>query len=270
MLFRTSGSQEITSVSEDQVIQTQDLTKIFEKGKKREVVALDSVNFDVERGEVFGLLGPNGAGKTTLIRILVGLLTPTMGTATVLGKDVTKNPDYVRERVALLPQEAGIYERLTARENLVYYGGFYGIPIDVLNRRADALLDMVGLREKEDYQVKGFSGGMKRKVLVARALIIEPQIVFLDEPTTGIDTIGARIVRNMLKKLSAEEKRTIILTTHDLNEVSELCNRVGILSDGKLAAIGKPSDLEEKFKAANLEDVFMGLVTGEGVYGEHR
>ncbi len=255
-------------MADDPVIQTEDLTKIFEKGKKREVIALDSVNLEVERGEVFGLLGPNGAGKTTLIRLLVGLLTPTRGKAIVLGKDVTKDINYIRERVALLPQEAGIYERLTARENLVYYGGFYGIPEEELHKRADRLLDLVGLRKKEDYQVKGFSGGMKRKVLVARALIIEPQIIFMDEPTTGIDTLGARIVRNTLKKLSEEEKQTIILTTHDLNEVSELCDRVGILNEGRLVEIGKPQELEEKFKAANLEDVFTGLVTGEGVFRE--
>lgn len=251
----------------DIVIRTEGLTKIFEKGRKREVRALDNVDLEIKRGEVFGLLGTNGAGKTTLIRVLVGLLTPTEGRAFVLGKDVTKDVEYVRERVGLLPQEAGIYERLTARENLVYYGGFYGIPEDELNRRADRLLEIVGLKDKEHYQVKGFSGGMKRKVLVARALVIEPEIIFLDEPTTGIDTLGARVVRNLLKKLSSEQKRTIILTTHDLNEVSELCDRVGILNDGKLVAIGKPSELEEKFMAANLEEVFTGLVTGEGVYG---
>lgn len=251
---------------EETVIRTENLTKIFEKGKKREVVALDDVSLEIGRGEVFGLLGPNGAGKTTLIRILVGLLTPNSGTASVLGRDVVEEIDYIRERVALLPQEAGIYDRLTARENLVYYGGLYGIPEDELNRRADNLLEIVELKDKEDYQVKGFSGGMKRKVLVARALIIEPEIIFMDEPTTGVDTIGARVVRNMLKKLSSERKQTIILTTHDLNEVSELCNRVGILNKGKLVAIGKPSELEEKYKAANLEEVFTGLVTGEGVY----
>ncbi|MFX0106887.1 MAG: ABC transporter ATP-binding protein [Candidatus Hodarchaeota archaeon] len=252
----------------DTVIETRNLTKIFEKGKKREVVALDKVSLEVKRGEVFGLLGPNGAGKTTLIRVLVGLLTPTSGEASVLGKDVLQYVDYIRERVALLPQEAGIYERLTARENLVYYGGLYGISEEELQRRADRLLDIVGLRSREDYQVKGFSGGMKRKVLVARALIIEPDIVFMDEPTTGVDTIGARVVRNLLKKLSEEEKQTIVLTTHDLNEVAELCDRVAILNEGALVAVGKPSDLEEKFKAANLEEVFMGLVTGEGVFGE--
>ena len=252
---------------DETVIKTENLTKIFEKGRKREVVALDKVNIEIGRGEVFGLLGPNGAGKTTLIRILVGLLTPTEGRAWVLGRNVVEEIDKIRPRVSLLPQEAGAYERLTARENLVYYGGLYGIPEDVLNDRADKLLDIVGLREKEHYQVKGFSGGMKRKVLVARSLIIEPEIIFMDEPTTGVDTIGARIVRNLLKRLSSEEKQTIILTTHDLNEVSELCHRVGILNDGHLVAVGGPSELEEKYKAANLEEVFTGLVTGEGVYG---
>ena len=251
---------------DDIVIRTENLSKIFEKGKKREVTALDHVDLEIGRGEVFGLIGPNGAGKTTLIRVLVGLLTPTEGQAWVLGKNVVEDIDYIRPRVALLPQEAGIYERLTARENIVYYGGLYGIPEDELHRRADRLLDIVGLRAKEDYQVKGFSGGMKRKVLVARALVIEPEILFLDEPTTGIDTIGARVVRNLLKKLSSEEKRTIVLTTHDLNEVSELCHRVGILNSGQLVATGKPNELEEKYKAANLEEVFTGLVTGEGVF----
>jgi ABC-2 type transport system ATP-binding protein len=259
--------REYATMQSDVVISTDGLTKIFERGKKREVVALDNVDLEIRRGEVFGLLGPNGAGKTTLIRILVGLLTPTEGAATVLGRDVVEEIDDIRDKVALLPQEAGIYDRLTARENLVYYGGLYGISEEDLNHRADRLLDLVGLRDREDYQVKGFSGGMKRKVLVARALIIEPEIVFMDEPTTGVDTLGARVVRNVLKQLSSQEKRTIILTTHDLNEVSELCDRVGILNEGKLVAVGKPSELEEKFKAANLEEVFTGLVTGEGVYG---
>ena len=253
--------------TEDVVIKTEGLSKIFEKGKKREVIALKEVDLEISRGEVFGLLGTNGAGKTTLIRVLVGLLTPTEGKAYVLGKDVTEDIDFIRQRVGLLPQEAGIYDRLTARENLIYYGGLYGIPEETLNERADNLLKIVGLKEKEDYQVKGFSGGMKRKVLVARALIIEPEILFLDEPTTAIDTLGARVVRNMLKKISSEQKRTVILTTHDLTEVKELCDRVGILNEGKLVAVGKPSELEEKFRAANLEEVFTGLVTGEGVYG---
>ncbi|MBD3157795.1 MAG: ATP-binding cassette domain-containing protein [Candidatus Lokiarchaeota archaeon] len=249
-------------------IETEGITKIFEEGKKQEVVALEDVTLQIKRGEVFGLLGPNGAGKTTLIRILIGLLTPTKGNASVLGYDVVKEIEKIRPRVALLPQEAGIYERLTARENLVYYGGLYGVPEEELQKRADRLLDIVGLREKENYQVKGFSGGMKRKVLVARALITEPEIIFLDEPTTGIDTIGARIVRNLLKELSSEENRTIIMTTHDLNEVKQLCHRVGILNEGELVATGAPGELGQKFKSADLEEVYVGLVTGEGVYQE--
>ncbi|MFO7835682.1 MAG: ABC transporter ATP-binding protein [Candidatus Thorarchaeota archaeon] len=247
-------------------IEIEDLTKIFEEGKKKEVVALKDVTLQIMRGEVFGLLGPNGAGKTTLIRVLIGLLTPTRGRASVLGYDVVNEIESIRKRVALLPQEAGIYERLTARENLVYYGGLYGVPEKKLQKRADRLLDIVGLREKEDFQVKGFSGGMKRKVLVARSLITEPEIIFLDEPTTGIDTIGARVVRNLLKELSSEENRTIIMTTHDLNEVKEICHRVGILNRGELVATGAPTELEDKFKAADLEEVYTGLVTGEGVY----
>jgi ABC-2 type transport system ATP-binding protein len=250
---------------DETVIQTQKLTKVFQPGRKNEVTALKEVDLEIQRGEVFGLLGPNGAGKTTLIRVLVGLLTPTSGSAQVLGKDVVQGIDFIRERVALLPQEAGIYERLSARENLVYYGGFYGIPEEELHKRTDNLLEIVGLRDREDEQVKRFSGGMKRKVLVARALIIEPEIIFMDEPTTGVDTMGARVVRNLLKRLSSEQNQTIILTTHDLNEVSELCDRVGILNEGRLVAIGRSADLEEKFRAANLEDVFVGLVTGEGI-----
>ena len=121
-------------------IKTEGLTKIFEKGKKREVIALDSVDLEISKGEVFGLIGTNGAGKTTLIRVLVGLLTPTEGKAYVLGKEVTEDIDYIRQRVGLLPQEAGIYDRLTARENLIYYGGLYGIPEEDLNTRADTLL----------------------------------------------------------------------------------------------------------------------------------
>ena len=250
---------------DETVIRTQQLTKVFQPGRKNEVTALKDVDLEIRRGEVFGLLGPNGAGKTTLIRVLVGLLTPTSGSAEVLGRDVIQEIDYIRERVALLPQEAGIYERLTARENLIYYGGLYDIPEEELHRRTDNLLDIVGLRNREDHQVKSFSGGMKRKVLVARALIIEPEIIFMDEPTTGVDTMGARVVRNLLKKLSSEHRQTIILTTHDLNEVSELCDRVGILNEGRLVAIGRPTELEEKFRAVNLEDVFVGLVTGEGI-----
>ncbi|MFX0069422.1 MAG: ABC transporter ATP-binding protein [Candidatus Hodarchaeota archaeon] len=245
---------------DDIVISTEGLVKRF-----KDVVALDGVTLQVRRGEVFGLLGPNGAGKTTLIRILIGIFTPTEGKAEVLGYDSTENPEEIRKRVALLPQEAETYENLTAWENIAYYAGMYGLEKNEIESRTQKIVDLIGLKERAGDVTREFSGGMKRKVLVGRALVLYPEILFLDEPTTGIDILGARIVRHLLKQLSETEKITTVLTTHDLTEIKQLCNRVGILVEGKLVAIGRPDELEDKFKAADLEDVFVGLVTGERV-----
>jgi len=246
-----------------------ELTKVFKKGKipfkkKEPVKALNSVSFEVREGEVFGLLGPNGAGKTTLIRILIGLIRPTSGNASVFGMDCVKESHDIRKRVSLLPQEASCYETLTARENIVYYGGLHGtMSNEQIEKRTDELVELIGLKERQNDVTKDFSGGMKRKVLVARALVMDPDLIFLDEPTTGIDVLGARVIRNLVKKLSKDLKKTVILTTHDLTEVEELCDRVGIMVGGKLAAIGKPEELEDKFRASELEDVLIGLTTGE-------
>ncbi|MHA1910563.1 MAG: ABC transporter ATP-binding protein, partial [Candidatus Kariarchaeaceae archaeon] len=229
----------------------------------KKVTALDSVTLRIKKGEVFGLLGPNGAGKTTLIRILVGLINATSGEAKVFNLDVIENIMEIRKRISLLPQECQTYEKLTAYENIFYYGQMHGTLTDEeLRKRTDDLIDLIGLRGRENDVTKHFSGGMKRKVLVARAVVMDPDLIFLDEPTTGIDVLGARTVRTLIKEL-AETNKTIILTTHDLNEVAELCDRVGILVKGKLVAIGTPKELEEKFKQANLEDVFVALSTGE-------
>ncbi len=251
------------------MLQIENLTKKF--GRKH--VALDNLTLDIRKGEVFGLLGPNGAGKTTLIRLLIGLIKPTAGTAKISYNgeyyDIHKDIMKIRERASLLPQEAEVYENLTARENILYYGQIYGnMTNEEVNARTEELIDLIGLRGRENDVTKEFSGGMKRKVLVARALVMDPDLVFLDEPTTGIDILGARTVRNVIKKLSKEMHKTIILTTHDLTEVSELCDRVGILVKGKLAAVGTPDELEEKFQKAGIEDVFVGLTTGEGVIEE--
>ncbi len=251
------------------IIEIENLTKKFKK-----TVALNNVSLSIRKGEVFGLLGPNGAGKTTLIRILIGLIKPTSGTARIeyngLGPfDVKKDIMEIRKKASLLPQEAEVYENLTARENIMYYGQIYGnMPNGEVKRRTEELIDMIGLRGRENDVTKEFSGGMKRKVLVARALVMDPDLIFLDEPTTGIDILGARTVRNLIKRLSKELHKTIILTTHDLSEVEELCDRVGILVKGKLAAVGSPDELEGEFKEADIEDVFIGLATGEGVLEE--
>jgi len=239
-------------------IEVRELRKEF-----KEVTALDGVDLRIKKGEVFGLLGPNGAGKTTLIRILVGLIKASSGEAKIFELDVNEKIKEIRQRVSLLPQECQTYEKLTAFENIYYYGQMHGTLSDEeLKKRTDELIDLIGLRGRENDVTKHFSGGMKRKVLVARAVVMDPDLIFLDEPTTGIDVLGARTVRNLIKEL-ARTKKTIILTTHDLNEVAELCDRVGILVAGKLVAIGTPKELEEKFKQANLEDVFIALSTGE-------
>jgi ABC-2 type transport system ATP-binding protein len=252
-----------------EMLRINNLTKKF--GKRN--IALDNFNLNINKGEVFGLLGPNGAGKTTLIRLLIGLIKPTSGTAKISYNgeyyDIHQDIMKIRERASMLPQEAEVYENLTARENILYYGQIYGnMTNSEVQARTEELIDLIGLRGRENDVTKEFSGGMKRKVLVARALVMDPDLVFLDEPTTGIDILGARTVRNVIKKLSKELHKTIILTTHDLSEVGELCDRVGILVKGKLAAVGTPDELEEKFQKAGLEDVFIGLTTGEGVIEE--
>jgi ABC-2 type transport system ATP-binding protein len=245
------------------------LTKKF-----KDNIALNNVTLSIKRGEVFGLLGPNGSGKTTLIRLLIGLIKPTSGTARIQYNgfgpyDIREDIMEIRKKASLLPQEAEVYENLTAKENIMYYGQIYGnMPNGEVRKRTEELIDMIGLRGRENDVTKEFSGGMKRKVLVARALVMDPDLIFLDEPTTGIDILGARTVRNLIKRMAKDMHKTIILTTHDLSEVEELCDRVGILVKGKLAAIGTPDELEEEFKQADIEDVFIGLATGEGVLEE--
>lgn len=226
--------------------------------------ALRDVSLKIEEGEVFGLLGLNGAGKTTLIRILMGLLKPTSGSVRVFGIDPSKNPLPVRKRASLLPQECQAYENLTALENIVYYGLMQSeSPRAEIVSRAEYLIELIGLKGRENELTKKFSGGMKRKVLVARSVVGNPELLFLDEPTTGIDVLGARKVRNLIHRLSREERKTIILTTHDLTEINLLCDRVGILVDGELKAIGTPDELEEQFRSANIEEIFAALVEGE-------
>ncbi|MHA1226730.1 MAG: ABC transporter ATP-binding protein [Candidatus Hodarchaeales archaeon] len=250
------------------IIEIKDLSK-----KYKNTTAVDNLSLNIKKGEVFGLLGPNGAGKTTLIRLLIGLIKPTSGTAYIHYNgeqyDIRTDIMEIRKKASLLPQEADVYENLTAKENILYYGQIYGnMPKQKVIERTDELINLIGLKGRENDVTKEFSGGMKRKVLVARALVMDPELIFLDEPTTGIDILGARTVRTLMKKLAKELHKTVILTTHDLTEVSELCDRVGIMVKGKLAAVGTPDELEEQFQKAGLEDVFIGLTTGEGVEEE--
>ena len=255
---------------ENYAIEVQNISKIFGTKSKipfrahNRMKSLDKISFNVKKGEVFGLLGKNGAGKTTLIRILLGLIKPTEGEAEICGKSDRKDKIEIRKKTTLLPQESSCYENLTAEENIRYYGGIQGeLESQELKERTKELIDLIGLKERANSITKEFSGGMKRKVLVARSLVSNPDLIFLDEPTTGIDILGARVIRTLIKKLSKELNKTIFLTTHDLTDLSELCDRVGIINGGKLVAIGTPDELEEKFKRTGLEDLFIGLTSGE-------
>lgn len=256
-------------MSNSLAISINNITKEFRTGSfirrnRRTIHALQGISLEVKKGEVFGLLGTNGAGKTTLIRILIGMLRPSSGSAKIFGIDVVKDSLSVRKKISLLPQEASPYEELTARENIEYYGRMHGQLSNVqIKDRTQELIKLVGLIERQNDLTKEYSGGMKRKVLVARALVSDPDLLFLDEPTTGIDILGARVIRNLIKRLSKDLQKTIFLTTHDLTDLTELCDRVGIINKGKLIAVGAPNELEEKFKASGLEELFIGLTTGE-------
>ena len=195
---------------------------------------LDGLTFSVDTGEVFGYLGPNGAGKTTTMRVLLGLLSPSSGTATVLDADLSKD-DEMRKRVGVLMENNGLYDRLTARENLEYYARLYDVtrPAD----RVAELLDFVGLTDRGSDLVGNFSTGMKRKLGIARAILHEPEIVFLDEPTSGLDPEAQHMVRELILRLSHAGSMTVFLNSHNLDEVQRVCSRVAILHQGRIRAL---------------------------------
>jgi ABC-2 type transport system ATP-binding protein len=204
-----------------------------------DVRAVDGVSFSVAEGEVFGLLGHNGAGKTTTIRVLTGRARPSGGTATVLGHDVVSSRDAIRPVINLVFEEQNLYERMSGRENLRLFSALYGAS----PARADELLDLVALGEAGKRAVKTYSSGMKQRLLVARALVNRPRVLFLDEPTRGLDPTSAREIRRLVARL-ASENVTIVLTTHYMEEADELCHRVAFLSQGKIVALDSPRELK--------------------------
>jgi ABC-2 type transport system ATP-binding protein len=203
------------------------------------VRAVDGISFSVAAGEVFGLLGHNGAGKTTTIRVLTGRTRPSQGNATVLGHDVTSSRDAIRPVINLVFEDQNLYERMSGRENLRLFATLYGAP----TARADELLELVGLREAGRRAVKTYSTGMKQRLMVARALVNSPRVLFLDEPTRGLDPTSAREIRAIIARLASEQV-TIVLTTHYMEEADELCQRVAFLSQGKIVALDSPRELK--------------------------
>jgi ABC-2 type transport system ATP-binding protein len=219
-------------------IQTEGLSRQFGS-----VQAVNRVSFEAQEGEVFGLLGPNGAGKTTLVRLLNGILAPTGGSAHVLGYDPAKQGDEVRQRTGVLTETPSLYERLTARENLRFFGTLYSVPEGDLPRRVDELLNLFELEARADSRVGGFSKGMKQRLALARTLIHEPKVLFFDEPTSGLDPEAAHQVTTLIERLSREGGRTVFLCTHNLDEAQRLCDRVGVINGGRLLAVGSPAQL---------------------------
>jgi len=228
------------------MINVENLTKNFNG-----FTAVDHVSFDVKTGEVFGLLGPNGAGKTTIIRMLSTLTRPTEGTAKISNYDIVKNDDKVRKLIGLVSEKIIMYDRLTAKENLRFFGSLYNIPNEVLSKRIDELLALVQLSKWKDSQVGTFSTGMRQRMNVIRALLNMPEVLFLDEPTLGLDPQSSFEVREFIKKINRENKTTIIITTHMMIEADMLCDRIGIIDHGKIAALNTPTNLKKLVSGAN-------------------
>ncbi len=224
----------------DSVIQVSELTKQFDG-----FTAVDHITFDVKKGEIFGFLGPNGAGKSTTIRMLCTLSRPTEGSATVAGFDVVKEDNKVREHIGLVSEKLIMYNDLKARENLRLFGELYDIPKDTLNRRIEKLLTFVRMEKWADARIGTFSTGMKQRINVIRALVNQPEILFLDEPTLGLDPQSTVEIRELVRRINLENKTTIILTTHMMVEADLLCDRIGIIDHGKIVALDTPANLKK-------------------------
>ncbi len=221
-------------------IEVERLTKKF-----GELVAVNEISFEVREGEIFGLLGPNGAGKTTLIRMLTTLTPPTSGTARVAGHDVRKDPDGVRQSIGVIPQALTSDPELTAAENLLIHAKLYGVPAAERAGLIQRLLAAVDLEKFRDELVRNFSGGMRRRLEIARGLVHSPRILFLDEPTSGLDPVSRTNVWEMIRKLKEQGSLTILLTTHYMDEADKLCERIAIVDHGKLAALDTPTRLKD-------------------------
>jgi ABC-2 type transport system ATP-binding protein len=224
----------------DDIIRAEGLTKVF----NHSLTAVDHINFSVKHGEVFGFLGPNGAGKTTTINMLITVLRPTSGTAHILGSDLARQNTQVRNSIGVVPQEYTADEDLSAMENILLCADLYGIPRSVSKKRAVELLQLVELTEFKDKRVQTYSGGMRRRLELACGLINRPKLLFLDEPTLGLDVQTRAATWNYVRKLKQEFGMTLFMTTHYLEEADALCDRIAIIDHGKIVVIGKPEDLK--------------------------
>ncbi|MEM2890442.1 MAG: ATP-binding cassette domain-containing protein [Candidatus Hadarchaeum sp.] len=234
------------------IIEVKGLTKVFDNG----VRAVDGISFSVEEGEILGFLGPNGAGKTTTLNMLATLLRPTSGTATVNGYDILKEPDGVRRSIGFVFQDPTLDNELTGRENLDFHGRVYGLKRDVRQQRIKEVLEVVQLTDRADDLVKTYSGGMKRRLEIARGLLHYPKVLFLDEPTLGLDPQTRRAIWEHIQRLNQDENVTIILTTHYTEEADYLCDRIQIIDFGKIVALDTPENLKARLEGDIVSLVF--------------
>jgi len=242
----------------DNIIRIEHVVKTF-TSRNKTVTAVNDVSFTVRRGEIFGLLGPNGAGKSTLIRILTTLLIPTSGTACLDTYEITKNPEKVRTIIGVCPQNSTLDVELTAYDNLDFYGKLVNVPDDILDKRIWELLEMTDLTDRAHMRVSTFSGGMRRKLEIVRAFIHRPLILFLDEPTIGLDPEARREVWQQIAVLN-KEKTTIILTTHYMDEAEKLCNRIAFIDKGYLVALDTLENLKQLLPAGDLIEIGLDTI----------
>jgi len=237
------------------IIQMKDLTKFYGNN-----IAVDHISFDVKEGEVFGFLGPNGAGKTTTIRIMVGLTQPSSGTAWIDGHDILKEPVEVQKTIGLVPETSNLYGELTALENLIYQAELYGVPKKERRIRALNLLEELGLKEHQNKPFQVLSRGLKRRLTIAAALIHHPKILFLDEPTTGLDVMSARGLRKLILD-SKMKGLTIFLTTHYIPEAESLCDRIAVIVKGKIRVIDTPESIKAQVKETEILEIGLDRIT---------
>jgi len=241
------------------VIEAHELCKTFADKKRGEIRAVDRVSFCCRPGEILGVLGPNGAGKTTLLRLLATILTPTSGTATIAGYDIGSQPQQVRQRIGYLTGTAALYERLTAREMVTYFGELYGLPPKEIERRADEIFTTLEIHEFADRRCDKLSTGQKQRVSIARAILHRPPVMIFDEPTSGLDVVAARTITRFIRRCR-DEGRTVLFSTHIMSEVEALCDRIAVIYKGRIAAVGTCAELREQTGAAAFEHVFLRLI----------
>ena len=240
------------------LIHTDKLSKYYGK----EIKAVDELDLEIYEGETFGLLGPNGAGKTTTVRLLNCILKPTSGTADVNGYNLLNDQTMVKTISGLLAESPGLYEKLSAYEFLEFMGALYNIKGNILKERIEELLKLFGLADRKDYLLEGFSSGMKQKVLIAAALIHDPSVIYFDEPTAALDPRAAHVVKELIKGLADQLGRTIVICSHILPIVEELCDRIGIINQGRLVAVGTIDEIITQAGTETLEEAFIALTGG--------